>query len=146
MTADPFNLRRFVDAQRDDFARARAELAAGRKRSHWIWYIFPQVAGLGSSSYSVHYGLSGLAEAAAYHAHPQLGPNLRDCTALVLARCHGAGDLLPLFASEIDVAKFHACMTLFTRAVPGEAIFGEALSRLFAGAGHAPTLRLLGPD
>lgn len=141
MTGDPFDLQRFLDAQRAAYPAACAELAAGRKRSHWIWFIFPQVAGMGSSANSVRFGISGLPEAAAYDAHPQLGQNLRRCTGLVLERCTAGRDLLPLFASEIDVAKFHASMTLFARAAPQQPVYRQALSRLFEGVEHAETLR-----
>ena len=137
---DPFRLSRFVEAQSAAYDTALAELRAGRKRSHWIWYVFPQLAGLGRSATSMLYGLSGIAEAAAYLAHPVLGPRLREAVQAMLS--HRA---LPAAAvlGELDAMKFRSCLTLFTLAAPDEALFGEALKRLFAGQPDAATLQLI---
>ncbi|MEN0073610.1 MAG: DUF1810 domain-containing protein [Paracraurococcus sp.] len=137
---DPFDLARFVAAQDPVLAGVRAELAAGRKRSHWMWFVFPQLRGLGQSAMARHYGLSGLAEAAAYLAHPQLGPRLLDCTGLV-NRVEGAS-AHAIFGSPDDM-KFRSCMTLFAAAQPGEPAFREALRRYYGAQGDPRTLALL---
>lgn len=134
---DPFNLQRFVDAQEDVYAEVCAELRRGRKESHWIWFIFPQLRGLGSSSTSNYYGISGAAEAAAYLAHPVLGERLRECTTIVNA-------LEGRSASEIfgwDDVKFRSSMTLF--AAVAESVFQQALEKYFAGRGDEVTLSRL---
>ena len=141
MTNDVFNLSRFIEAQHASYTTALAELRAGRKRTHWIWFVFPQLQGLGRSVNADYYGLSGLAEARAYLAHPLLGQRLRDATAAMLAHQPiGAESVL----GELDALKFRSCMTLFARADPDEPVFGAALERLFAGEPDARTLRLLG--
>ena len=137
---DTYNLTRFVEAQSSCIDAVRAELRAGRKRTHWMWYIFPQMCGLGQSTMSEHFGLSGLAEARAYFAHPVLGPRLIECTELVLAA-------MPRSIEEIfgypDNLKFHSSMTLFAEAAPGNAVFREALATFFNGERDMETLRLL---
>ena len=137
---DPFDLARFVTAQDPVLAEVRAELAAGRKRSHWMWFVFPQLRGLGQSAMARHYGLSGLAEAVAYLAHPQLGPRLLDCTGLV-NRIEGAS-AHAIFGSPDDM-KFRSCMTLFAAARPAEPAFGEALRRYYDGQPDPRSLALL---
>jgi uncharacterized protein (DUF1810 family) len=136
---DPFGLQRFVDAQRPVYAQVCAELAAGRKTSHWMWFVFPQLKGLGMSAMAQHYGIGSLAEAQAYWAHPLLGPRLAECTKLVLA-VEGRS------AHEIfgppDDLKFRSCMTLFAQAT-GDPLFGRALGKLFDGQPDPATLRML---
>src|SRR5579859_4766799 len=103
------DLDRFVTAQASVIAEVRAELKAGRKKSHWMWFIFPQLRGLGHSAMSRHYGIESLAEARAYLAHPLLGPRLRECTMLAIA--HAASTAYEIFGSPDDL-KFRSCMTL----------------------------------
>ena len=127
---DPHNLARFVDAQEAVIDDVLAELEAGRKRSHWMWFVFPQIAGLGVSATARRYALASLAEAQAYLAHPVLGARLRRCTDLMLA-VEGRG--LTTVLGTPDDTKFRSCMTLFERAAPGEARFGAALDRFCGG-------------
>jgi uncharacterized protein (DUF1810 family) len=137
---DPFDLRRFVTAQDGVYDDVVAELRAGRKRSHWMWFVFPQVAGLGSSPMAKRYAIASLAEARAYIAHPVLGERLRHCTDLVLAARDR--DITATLGSPDDV-KFRSSMTLFGRAAPDEARFGAALDRYFRGEADAATLQRL---
>jgi uncharacterized protein (DUF1810 family) len=127
---DPFNLRRFVDAQRPVIDRVLAELRAGQKRSHWMWYIFPQISGVGSSPMAQKFAISTLAEASAYLDHPVLGPRLRECTGLVNAI---EGRAIEEIFGYPDHLKFHSSMTLFARAAPDEPVFQTALQTFFAG-------------
>jgi uncharacterized protein (DUF1810 family) len=139
--SDPFDLQRFVDAQAPVFAEVCAELAEGRKRGHWIWFIFPQIKGLGSSPIAQYFGVSCLDEAAAYLRHPILGPRLRDCTELVnRLEGHSAYDI---FGSPDDL-KFRSCMTLFIRASSDNAIFKRALDKYYRGQFDPLTLARLG--
>ncbi len=135
-----YQLERFVAAQEGVYQQVVNELSAGRKRSHWMWFIFPQLAGLGSSAMAQHYAISGLAEARAYLAHPVLGARLRECSALVLAvqgaTVHG------IFGSP-DNMKFHSSMTLFAQAAPDEALFRACLDKYFGGVPDQATLDLL---
>jgi uncharacterized protein (DUF1810 family) len=141
---DPFDLERFVRAQEPVFAAALAELEAGRKRTHWMWFVFPQLRGLGRSSMAMLYGISGLDEADAYLAHPVLGSRLRACTRAVLAA--GNRSVHDIFGSPDDL-KFHSSMTLFALAAEDAANpFREALDRWWAGAMDAGTLTLLGRE
>jgi uncharacterized protein (DUF1810 family) len=137
MTADPYDLARFVAAQDPVLPQVRAELAAGRKTTHWMWFVFPQLRALGRSATALHYGITGRDEAAAYLAHPLLGPRLIDCTALV-----DGGTLEGIFG-KVDALKFRSCMTLFDAVQPG-AIFAAALARWCGGARDQRTLDLLG--
>ncbi len=137
--ADPFNLQRFVTAQAPVIDIVRDELTAGAKRTHWMWYVFPQIAGLGTSAMSQTYAISGRAEAQAYLAHPMLGAHLRDCTVLVLG--HEGRSALQIFG-QIDAAKFRSCMTLFGT-VSGETVFQQALDKYFNGAPDEATLAQL---
>ncbi len=137
MAADPFDPDRFIAAQASVIASVRAELAQGRKRSHWMWFVFPQIEGLGASAMAQRYALHSLDEAKEYAAHPVLGARLRECTKLVLA-VQGR-TVHEIFGSPDDL-KFHSCMTLFARAAPGEPVFREALDRCFAGREDALTL------
>lgn len=137
--ADPFGLHRFVDAQAPVWELVLAELSDGARRGHWMWFVFPQLRGLGHSAMAWHYGISGLDEARAYAAHPLLGPRLRRATALVLG--HAGRPLQAIFGPPDDL-KFGSCMTLFAAAEPREPLFGRALQQL-GGRGDARTLRLL---
>jgi uncharacterized protein (DUF1810 family) len=138
MTADdPFNLQRFVDAQAPVYDRVRAELKNGRKQSHWMWFIFPQIAGLGHSAMAQRYAITSLREADAYLKHPVLGPRLRECARLVVAV--DGKSAYEILGSPDDM-KFHSCMTLFARAAPQEEIFAAALDRHFDGRDDALTL------
>lgn len=138
MTHD--TLSRFVDAQDPVYAQVCAELAAGRKRTHWMWFVFPQLRGLGHSAMATHYGLASADEALAYWRHPILGPRLKACTELVLA-VEGRS-AFEIFGTPDDM-KFRSCMTLFDRCVEAEPLFARALSRYFGGEPDARTLALL---
>jgi uncharacterized protein (DUF1810 family) len=137
--ADPHDLQRFVDAQAPVIDRVRAELADGRKRSHWMWFIFPQIAGLGFSAMAQRYAIASLDEAQAYLAHPVLGPRLEDCTRLVVAV--DGRSVHDIFGSPDDM-KFRSSMTLFAQAAPG-GVFGEALEKYFDGEADRGTLTRL---
>ena len=137
---DPFDLKRFVEAQSTEYDEVLAELCAGRKRSHWIWFIFPQLKGLGRSSTSDYYGIGSLEEARAYLRHPLLGPRLEECTVLV-NRVEGRSidDILGF----PDNLKFRSSMTLFAQAAEDNSIFTAALQKYFAGSPDSRTLELL---
>jgi uncharacterized protein (DUF1810 family) len=142
---DPFNLNRFVEAQCTEYYDVLAELRAGRKRSHWIWFIFPQLKGLGRSSTSEYYGIASLAEAEAYLRHPVLGARLRECTELVNRGEERAIEEILGFPDDL---KFRSSMTLFAqtqfaRAAEGNALFNAALEKYFGGAPDERTLELL---
>ncbi len=139
MSDDLFNLERFVAAQDPVMARVWGELRAGRKDSHWMWFVFPQIAGLGASEMSRRYAITSLAEAHAYLAHPILGERLRDCTQQVLDVTDG--DLGMIFGWPDDL-KFHSSMTLFARAA-GAGLYRDALERFFAGEEDAATVKRL---
>jgi uncharacterized protein (DUF1810 family) len=138
------DLKRFVEAQAGIYEQACAELRAGRKRSHWMWFVFPQIRGLGSSEMAVRYGVSGLEEAKAYLEHPVLGPRLRECAGIVVG-------ILGRTVEEVfgypDDLKFHSSMTLFAKAAAGSArvnegdgVFQQALEKYFGGAMDPGTL------
>jgi uncharacterized protein (DUF1810 family) len=131
---DPFRLSRFVEAQAPVYEHALAELRRGCKTDHWMWFIFPQIEGLGYSMTARHYAIASLDEARAYLAHPVLGPRLLECTAAVNA--HVDRTLRDIFGSPDDL-KFRSCMTLFARAAPGEPSFQAALDA-HAGGEHDP--------
>ena len=137
---DPFDLRRFVEAQEEDFSTALAEIRAGRKRSHWMWYIFPQIEGLGFSSMSQKYAIKSLDEAKAYLRHEVLGPRLVRCfVSLLELDGKSAHDI---FGSPDDV-KLRSCATLFAHASPANSVFQQVLNKYFGGDADAATLRLL---
>jgi uncharacterized protein (DUF1810 family) len=138
--SDPHNLQRFVDAQASVFAQVLAELRAGRKRSHWMWFIFPQIAGLGSSDMAQHFAISGRAEAEAYLAHPTLGPRLRQCTELVNQVPNRT--VSDIFGYPDDL-KFRSSITLFDSVAPAEPAFAAALLKYFAGKPEPATLARL---
>jgi len=138
--SDPFLLSRFVEAQEASYAQALSELRAGKKRSHWSWYILPQVQGLGSSPLSVRYAIGSLAEAKAYLEHPLLGARLRECvTAMNMHTGVSAREVL----GEIDAQKFRSCLTLFAQAAGSESVFVDALNKYFSGQPDAATLAIL---
>ena len=136
---DLFDLERFVRAQDPVYGDVQGELTRGRKQSHWMWFVFPQVAGLGFSAMSQRYAIASRAEASAYLAHPTLGPRLIECTHLVLAV---EGRTINAILGAPDDAKFHSSMTLFD-AVSGEPVFDEALARYFSGERDQATLDIL---
>ncbi|WP_036168587.1 DUF1810 domain-containing protein [Massilia sp. 9096] len=135
-----FDLERFVEAQRGVYETALAELRAGRKRSHWMWFVFPQIAGLGRSEMAQRYAIRSADEAAAYLAHPVLGARLRESAAAVLA--HQDLDVDTIFG-EPDNMKFHSSMTLFADVAPDEALFHDCLDRFFDGEPDGATLTRL---
>lgn len=137
---DPFDLARFVGAQTGSYERALGELRAGAKTSHWMWYVFPQLAGLGQSAMAQHFAIRGLGEARAYLAHPVLGPRLVECTAAMLA--HRSVGARQIFGTPDDL-KFRSSITLFARAAADPAPFVAALDRYFGGSEDPRTLALL---
>jgi uncharacterized protein (DUF1810 family) len=138
--ADPYNLARFVEAQRRDYERALSEIEAGRKQSHWMWYIFPQFEGLGSSPTSRHYAIRSEAEAAAYLAHPVLGPRLIECAEAVLGvEGRSAHDV---FGSPDDM-KLRSSATLFASVSSDNSVFHRVLEKWFDGKPDAHTVRLV---
>lgn len=141
MAQDPFDLARFVKAQDGIFADALRELQAGRKQTHWMWFIFPQIAGLGNSSTAQRYAISGLDEARAYLQHPELGPRLRTCTATV--NNLSGRSAKEIFGSPDDV-KFRSSMTLSGRADPSGEQFNAALRAYFSSEEDPRTLEKLG--
>ena len=138
---DPHNLSRFVQAQEDDYEQALAEIRSGRKRSHWMWYIFPQIDGLGFSSTSRRYSIKSVAEAEAYLSHPVLGPRLVECAEAAL-RVEGRS-AFEIFGSPDDM-KLRSCATLFACVSPAGSVFDRLLDKYFQGGRDGKTLRLLG--
>ena len=135
--ADPFDLERFVDAQAPVYDEVRRELKVGRKQSHWMWFIFPQIAGLGQSPVSIRFAIASLDEAEAYLAHPVLGARLRECARLTLdVEGRNARDIF----GSIDEMKFRSSMTLFARAAPDEDVFQRCIDKYFAGSPDPATL------
>jgi uncharacterized protein (DUF1810 family) len=139
---DPFDLQRFVEAQDSGgtYDRALAELRGGRKVSHWMWFVFPQIAGLGRSPIAARFAISGLDEARAYQAHPVLGPRLvESASALAGQRGRSAVQIL----GDVDALKLRSSMTLFARAAPDQPVFAAVLERYFDGAADPETERRL---
>ena len=134
---------RFVEAQNPVWRDVVSELEAGRKRSHWMWFVFPQLAGLGSSPMAARYALGSVVEASGYLAHRVTGPRLREATGLVIGH---AGTPAEAILGAVDAMKFRSSMTLFRLAVPDEPLFGRALDAFFDGAADPRTLALLGRD
>ena len=130
MKNDPHDLQRFVDAQEPVYEQVCAELRAGRKTSHWIWFIFPQIAGLGHSPMAQRFAIAGRSEAESYLQHPLLGPRLAECTMLV--NQHVGEDIVDILG-DIDAMKFRSSMTLFANATEDNAIFLEALRNFCGG-------------
>jgi uncharacterized protein (DUF1810 family) len=141
--ADPYDLARFIAAQELAIDRVRAELRAGRKVSHWMWFVFPQIAGLGRSETARFYAIRSREEAVAYLAHPVLGPRLVECTRLINAV---KGSTAEQILGHVDAMKFHSCMTLFAAVDAGQPEFAEALRRYFGGAPDRATLDCIQPD
>jgi uncharacterized protein (DUF1810 family) len=140
--SDEYDLERFVAAQDEGgtYQRAVAELRRGRKTSHWMWFVFPQITGLGRSPASRRYAISALREARAYLEHPVLGPRLRECAAVVAAT---SGRTAEQIFGGIDARKLHSSMTLFHRADPGEAVVEQVLENYFGGVPDTATDRLI---
>ena len=137
---DPYDLNRFVQAQEDDYERALYEIERGRKRSHWMWYIFPQFDGLGFSTTSKQYSIKSVAEARAYLSHPILGLRLTECVEAVLS-VEGRS-AYEIFGSPDDL-KLRSCATLFASVSPKSSIFDQLLEKFFQGERDGKTLRLL---
>ncbi|NCA72076.1 MAG: DUF1810 domain-containing protein [Sphingobacteriia bacterium] len=142
-TEDPHNLNRFVRAQEHDYAPALAEIRSGRKRTHWMWYIFPQLDGLGFSATARRYAIRGLVEARAYLDHPVLGPRLVECAEAVLAvKSRSAREI---FGTPDDL-KLRSCATLFAEVSPAGSVFRRVLEVYFGGDVDGRTLALLGSE
>src|SRR5215217_4902733 len=137
---DPYYLQRFVDAQQPVFERARRELRQGRKQSHWMWFVFPQIKGLGRSETAQKYAISSREEVSAYLAHPILGPRLRECSRIV-ASLEGVS-AEDIFGSP-DEMKFRSSMTLFTQVAADNGVFKRCLERYFQGESDPATLAAL---
>jgi len=140
MDDDPYNLQRFVTAQAPVFAEVCEELRAGRKRGHWMWFVFPQIKGLGHSALAVKYALSSREEAQAYAAHPLLGPRVRECTRLVTAV---EGLSIEQIFGYPDFLKFRSSLTLFAQVTSDNQVFLAALQKYFAGEFDELTLARL---
>jgi uncharacterized protein (DUF1810 family) len=138
--SDGYGLQRFVHAQAAVYEQVCGELREGHKRTHWMWFIFPQIRGLGSSAMAVRFAISSLAEARAYLEHAVLGPRLRECTGLVLAVAGRSAH--EIFGSPDDL-KFHSSMTLFAQAGVESGVFVDALEKYFGGALDGATLERL---
>jgi uncharacterized protein (DUF1810 family) len=137
---DSFDLERFVDAQRSIFEKVQAELRRGRKDTHWMWFIFPQFKGLGSSGMAQKYGISSRAEAEAYLTHPVLGSRLIECTQLVtLVESRSIEEIF----GDVDARKFRSSMTLFAQVAGDNRVFEDALDKYFAGRADRLTLERL---
>ena len=137
---DPFNLQRFLDAQNPIYEQVCRELRAGEKRSHWMWFIFPQIRGLGSSPTAMAFGISSVAEARAYLEHPVLGPRIRECTRMVLEVESRSIDEILGYPDDL---KFRSSMTLFASVGVDAEIFQDALQKYFAGQPDPLTLERL---
>jgi len=136
----PYDLQRFVDAQADTYAVALEEIRAGRKRSHWMWFVFPQIEGLGRSETARHYAIASRDEASAYLAHPLLGPRLREITAAALEHPELSATAL---LGQPDDLKFHSSLTLFAAVAEDPEPFRQALKAFFAGQPDEATLARL---
>lgn len=137
LTTDPHDLQRYLAAQAPVIDQVRAELRTGRKSSHWMWFIFPQMAGLGRSETARFYAIGSRDEAAAYLPHPVLGKRLLECTRLVNAANGASAEQI---FGAVDAVKFRSCMTLFAAVVPEQAAFADALRKYFGGVADAATL------
>lgn len=140
MIIDPYNLQRFLDAQQDTYTEALAELRRGRKSSHWMWFVFPQLAGLGRSATAQHYAVASLDEARAYLEHTTLGQRLRDCLRALQDLPYGKSAAGVL--GDVDAMKLRSSLTLF-EAAGGGVLFSAALDRWFAGVRDDATIKLL---
>lgn len=137
---DPYDLRRFVRAQETDYERALSEIRGGRKRTHWMWYIFPQIDGLAFSSTSKHYAIKSLAEAKAYLEHPILGPRLLACAEAAIGV--DGRSAMEIFGSPDDL-KLRSCATLFACVLPPGSVFERLLTKYYRGERDSKTLQLL---
>jgi uncharacterized protein (DUF1810 family) len=137
---DTHDLQRFIDAQNRVYSQVREELSRGAKDSHWMWFVFPQLRGLGISSTAFHYGLASRSEALAYWQHPELGARLKECSELVLAV---DGKTAHQIFGWPDELKFCSSMTLFEQVAPQERVFARAIEKYFAGKRDGRTLELL---
>ena len=137
---DPYNLQRFIEAQEPIYAEVCAELRQGRKTSHWMWFIFPQIRGLGSSGTAQYFAITGRQEAVAYVAHPVLGARLRECAALVLQVENKSVEQIFGYPDNL---KFHSSMTLFARTAEENQVFLDALKKYFSGALDPETMARL---
>jgi len=135
--ADPFNLERFVEAQARVYDQVRRELEAGRKETHWMWFIFPQIAGLGQSAISIRFAIGSMDEAKAYLGHAVLGPRLKECARLTL---DVEGRTAREIFGPVDEMKFRSSMTLFAKAAQEEGVFQRCLDKYFAGKPDPATL------
>ena len=140
MTDDPYDLQRFLDVQEGVYARVLSELREGRKRSHWMWYVFPQIQGLGHSSMARRYAISSIDEAKAYLNHPILGQRLRECTQITT---QVVGRSISDIFGDPDDLKFHSSMTLFAQAAADNGMFTQALQKYFGGEMDRLTLERL---
>jgi len=138
--SDTFNLNRFVLAQETSYSTAIAELRAGKKQSHWSWFVLPQVSGLGTSPMSIRYSISSLDEAKEYLMHPVLGPRLIETVNALLSHSGKEADQI---LGNIDARKLHSCMTLFSLAAPDNNLFQQALNKYFNGLQDSSTLTIL---
>ena len=137
---DPYDLERFVEAQAGDYDRALSEIRDGRKRSHWMWYVFPQLSGLGTSPTAMYYAIKSIDEARAYLTHPTLGPLLIECAEAVLdVENESAAEI---FGSPDDL-KLRSCATLFAQVSPPGSAFERVIEKYYRGVGDERTLRLL---
>jgi uncharacterized protein (DUF1810 family) len=142
-TDDPYDLVRFLRAQDDDYQQALSEIRSGQKRTHWMWYIFPQIDGLALSSTSKHYSIKSVEEARAYLGHPVLGPRLLECAEAVVG-VEGRS-VVEIFGSSDDL-KLRSCVTLFACVSPPGSVFDRLLEKYCGGERDSKTLRLLGID
>jgi uncharacterized protein (DUF1810 family) len=140
MDDSSFDLERFVEAQAPHIDEAKAQIAAGRKRTHWMWFVFPQLRGLGRSTMARHFGLRSRADAAAYLAHPTLGVRLRACVGLLLAVDNRSAH--EIFDTPDDL-KLRSCLTLFREVDAAQGVFAQALAKYFRGEPDPATLQLL---
>jgi uncharacterized protein (DUF1810 family) len=141
MPPDPFQLERFVQAQAPVWGDVLAELRAGSKRTHWMWFVFPQLAALGRSATARHYGIAGREEARAYLAHPVLGPRLLACCELLL---EVPGHSAEAIFGTVDAMKLRSCLTLFEAVAPGSLAFAQCLEKYFGGQRDPLTIERLG--
>lgn len=139
--SDPYDLARFVQAQQHDYEHALSEIASGRKRTHWMWYIFPQLDGLASSATAKRYAIKGVEEARAYLEHPVLGPRLLECAAAVVAL--EGRSAIEIFGYPDDL-KLRSSATLFAALLPSGSVFDRLLAKYYAGVRDDQTLQLLG--
>lgn len=145
--ADPYNLQRFADAQSRVYGQVTSELRTGHKRTHWMWFVFPQLRGLGHTPTAEYFGIASAGEARAYLAHPVLGPRLQECARLL--RDHPGSEPATAILGAVDALKLRSSMTLFARCAGSEsdrALFGAVLDRYYDGHSDARTVEMLSAD